>query len=182
MSRERAVAIFGSSFTEPESPEWHAAERAGARCAQAGLTVVTGGYGGTMEAASKGAAEAGGEVIGVTAPSLFPGRSGANRFVTEEIPTSELAERIGILTGITHGAIVMPGSIGTVTELMVAWNLNHIARVGAGRRFPTAAVGDGWRGLSSLLSDRLGAVADDIHLVETADEAVEWLLAQPEIR
>ncbi|MGH3650052.1 MAG: LOG family protein [Acidimicrobiia bacterium] len=176
------MAIFGSSSTERESPEWREAERAGARCAQAGLTVVTGGYGGTMEAASKGAAEAGGEVIGVTAPSLFPGRSGANRFVTKEIPTSELAKRIGILTRLAHGAIVMPGSIGTATELMVSWNLNHIARVGAGSRFPTAAVGDEWRGLSTLLSDRLGAVAEDIHLVETADEAVEWLLDQPGIR
>ena len=86
------MAIFGSSRTQPGSPEWIEAERAGARCASSGLAVITGGYGGTMEAASRGAATAGGQVIGVTAPDLFVIRDGANPHVTREITAGSLTE------------------------------------------------------------------------------------------
>lgn len=180
MSRP-AVAIFGSSRTEPGSSEWNEAEKAGARCAGAGLTVVTGGYGGTMEAASKGAASAGGRVIGVTAAELFLDRSMANDYVTEEIPAKTLTDRIGILTELASGAITLPGSIGTAAELVVAWNMNHIARLSGGTRIPTVAVGRGWRQVSLLLTDGIGAFSGDIEWVDTADQAVDWLLQQPEI-
>lgn len=181
MSERRAVAIFGSSATDPGSRDWHDAEMAGTRFARAGLTVITGGYGGTMEAASKGAASAGGRVIGVTAPDLFPRRSGANPYVTEEVESPTLTERIGRLTSLANGAIVLPGSIGTAAELLIVWNTNHIARGKRGTRFPTVAVGDHWRELWELMTSGLGAVGDDIHLAATADEGVDWLLAQPEI-
>jgi predicted Rossmann-fold nucleotide-binding protein len=154
------VAIFGSSATAPGSGLW-ADEMAGNRCAMAGFSVMTGGYGGTMEAASKGANLAGGEVIGVTAPCLFPTRPGANSYVTREIE--------------------LPGSIGTAAELVVAWNLNHVARRNGGRRFPTVAVGDAWRQFGELLVGTLEAGASDIHTVDRATDAVDWLLTQPEI-
>ena len=176
-----AVAIFGSSRTEPGSPEWIEAEKAGTRCAGAGLAVITGGYGGTMEAVSKGAALAGGRVIGVTAAELFRDRSGANTYVTEEIPSKTLTDRIGILTELASGAIALPGSIGTAAELVVAWNMHHIARLSGGSRKPTAAVGNGWRQVSLLFADGIGAFMGDIEWVDTADQAVDWLLQQPEI-
>lgn len=175
------VAIFGSSQTKPESRDWSDAESAGARCATAGLSIVTGGYGGTMEAASKGASLAGGNVIGVTAPELFRNRSGANPHVDQEIEAGTLSERIGILTELADGAIVLPGSIGTAAELIIAWNHNHIARRNSGKRLPTVAVGEQWIELWTLLTDRLHAVGDDVHTVGTVDDAVDWLLAQPEI-
>lgn len=181
MSDTRAVAIFGSSATTPGSGQWIDAETAGTICARAGFAVVTGGYGGTMEAASKGANLAGGEVIGVTAPSLFPTRPGANSYVTREIETYSLTERIGVLTSLASGAMALPGSIGTAAELVVAWNLNHVARGNGGRRFPTVAVGDEWRQFRELLIGSLGAGASDIHTVDMATEAVDWLLTQPEI-
>lgn len=158
------------------------AESAGRRCAEAGLTVITGGYGGTMEAASRGASMAGGRVIGVTAPDLFPGRPGANRYVTEEIAATSITERVGILTGRASGAIVFPGAIGTAAELMVAWNINHVARGNGERRFPTVAVGERWRALWTLLTSDMATVHDDVHLAEAGEEAVDWLLAQPETR
>ena len=68
MTTTEAVAVFGSSQTEPGSLEWEEARRAGTRLGEAGYAVITGGYGGTMEAVSSGAADAGGHVIGVTAP------------------------------------------------------------------------------------------------------------------
>lgn len=176
------MAVFGSSTALPDTAEWIEAATVGARCAEAGLTVITGGYGGVMEAASKGAAERGGRVIGVTAPTLFPARPGANPFVSEEIPAANLAERIGILTDMANGAVVMPGSIGTATELVVSWNLNHISRWGGGQRLPTVAVGDGWRALWNLLSREMNAFHDDILVVDSGSEAIEWLLTQPEIR
>lgn len=176
-----AVAIFGSSQTTPGSDEWAEAERAGYRCASAGLTVITGGYGGTMEAASLGASRAGGHVIGVVAPDLFLARSGANQHVTHVIEARTLAERIGALTDLADGAIVLPGSIGTAAELVIAWNQNHIMRRNGGPRLPTVAVGEDWHAFWTLIIARLGAVGEDIEVVANADQAVEWLLAQPEV-
>lgn len=147
----------------------------------AGFDIVTGGYGGTMEAASKGAARAGSRVIGVTAPLLFSKRSGPNQYVTDEIETDSLADRLGVLIDRADGAMVLPGSIGTAAELIVAWNNNHIVRRNGGERFPTVAVGQGWSDLWELLTGDLGAFGEDIHQAGTVDQAIDWLLEQPEL-
>lgn len=175
------MAIFGSSQTEPGSKDWVEAEAAGARCAEAGLTVITGGYGGTMEAASRGAKLQGGRVIGVTAPELFQGRSGANPHVDQEIQAKTLTERIGILIELANGALVLPGSIGTAAELLIAWNINHIVRRNGGVKLPTVTVGEEWAEFTRLLTTRLYADGNDIHIAATTDEAVDWILGQPEI-
>jgi uncharacterized protein (TIGR00725 family) len=135
-----------------------------------------------MEAVSKGASMAGGTVIGVTVPALFRRRSGANQYVAREIEASTLIERIGTLIGEADCVIALPGSIGTAAELIVSWNLNHVARRNGGARVPTVAVGEEWRELRSLLVERTGAFPGDVHLVDTADEAMDWILTQPEIR
>lgn len=176
MSTPLAVAVFGSSRTESGSSDWSAAETVGTRLARAGVQVVNGGYGGSMEAVSKGAAEAGGEVVGVTAPSLFPGRSGANPYVTELVEADGLLTRIGTMIERAGGVIALPGSIGTATELLVAWNHNYLANRGAGNVKPTAAVGEGWKLVARALADGAGTEDGDIHLVGTADEAVNWVL------
>jgi uncharacterized protein (TIGR00725 family) len=173
-----AIAVFGSSRTEPGSSHWSAAEAVGTRLARAGIQVINGGYGGTMEAVSKGAAEAGGEVVGVTAPSLFPGRSGANPYVTELVEAEDLLGRIGTMINRAGGVIALPGSIGTATELLISWNHNYLANRGAGRVKPTAAVGEGWKLVAQALADGAGTQDGDIHLVGTADEAVSWVLGQ----
>lgn len=182
MSEKRVIAVFGSSATQPQSTEWKEAESVGSRLAEAGCDVVTGGYSGVMEAVSRGAGLAGGRAIGVTVPELFTARPGANSYVTEEQVAGTLAERIGVLIALASGIIVLPGSIGTAAELVVAWNLNHVHRNNGGPRLPTVAVGSGWREMWNLLTGRMGAFTEDIHVVETAAEAVDWLLAQPEIR
>lgn len=148
----------------------------GSSLAQAGFAVVTGGYGGTMEAVSKGAMGAGGHVIGVTAPSLFPGRNGANPHVAELIEARSLTDRIGLMLDLSLGCIAMPGSIGTAVEIMISWNANHILRVNGLARFPVAAVGDEWRALRQALTDGLGAEDSDIHWVETSNEATRWIV------
>ena len=183
MNNPTAVAVFGSSQTKPNTPEWEAAEAVGHRLGSTGIAVVTGGYSGTMEAVSKGAAEAGGHVIGVTAPALFPKRAGANPFVTEEIPASSLTERIGTMMRLAAGAIALPGSIGTATELLVAWNLNYIhRRHDTDGETPTVAVGPGWRKVVAVLVDAVGAASQDVHVVDDPQEAVDWILSQLDIR
>lgn len=176
MSPLGVVAVFGSSGTLPDTSEWAEAEEVGARLGDSGLAVITGGYGGTMEAVSKGAARTGAAVIGVIAPRLFPDRPGANRYVTELIEADDLVGRIGVMMGRADAIITLPGSIGTAAELVIAWNLNYIARQNGGPVLPIVAVGPGWRSVARALIEDTGADGVDVHLVDTAGEAVSWLL------
>lgn len=177
MSVDGTVAVFGSSQTEPGSKEWADAFRAGKLLAGAGYAVITGGYGGTMEAVSSGAAEAGGHVIGVTAPVLFPGRCGANEFVAEVIEASSLANRIDIMMQRSTATLALPGSIGTAAELLISWNTNHIMRRAGARPRVSVAVGAGWKALARALVDA-GAFEGDVYWVETVDEGVEQILTE----
>ena len=182
MSESRAVAVFGSSQTEPESQDWMDAENVGRQLAGSNLAVITGGYSGTMEAVSKGAEAAGGHVIGVTAPPLFPGRHGANPYVEELVEATSLSERIGWMMDRASAAIALPGSIGTATELLVAWNTNHIVDRNGGLAVPTVAVGPAWSTVAETLRATIDASEDAIHLEMEVGSAVEWVLQTLEIR
>ena len=174
----RSAAVFGSSQTVLDSDEWMDAVQVGRRLAEAGFEVITGGYGGTMEAVSYGASTAGGRVVGVTAPGLFPDRSGANPFVEELIEAPTLAGRIDIMLRRAEATITLPGSIGTATELLMAWNMNFIAGRLGGRHVPSVAVGAPWQKVGDALVLLIGAENDGIHWANTADEAVDWVLGQ----
>ena len=115
------VAVFGSSTTEPGSPAWNVAAELGERLARAGYAVMNGGYQGSMEAVSEGARRAGGEVIGVTT-ALFNHRP-ANPHLTHREDTTTLLERLDYLVHVASGFVVLEGSIGTLAELFLAWNL-----------------------------------------------------------
>jgi uncharacterized protein (TIGR00730 family) len=134
------VAVFGSSTLAPQEPGYELAARLGAALARAGAVAVTGGYSGAMEAVSKGAVEAGGEAVGVTV-ELFEKRGPANRYLTKRIHTSDLHERLRWLVSHCRGFIVLPGSIGTLTELFLTWNL-----ISAGGRphAPIVLLGGEW--------------------------------------
>lgn len=175
MTDRPAVAVFGSSKTSPGSADWNDAEKVGRSLAQAGFAVVTGGYRGTMEAVSKGVAEAGGHVIGVTSPALFPDRPGANRYVAEEIQAVAVTSRIETMMDHAGGVMVLPGSIGTATELLVAWNVNHVARNSGKEPIPTVAVGSEWRTVAETLVTEVDAFPGDIHLADTIEQALTWL-------
>lgn len=167
-----AVTVFGSSSATPEDPEWEEARRLGRLLAEAGFDVVTGGYGGLMEAVSSGAREAGGHVVGVTVPDVFPDRPGANPYVDREVRAQTLVERIHELTRLAEAAVVLPGSIGTLTELMVAWNLAFVARFSRQRPKPVVAVGPLWAELVPLLAERL-ATEQLVTCVQTVEEAAD---------
>ena len=129
MSRP-VITVFGASRSRPGDGHYEAGERCGRLLAEAGFSVATGGYGGLMEAVSRGAQAAGGAAVGVTAPSVFPDRPGANAFVTEELRAASLVERIHQLTELSVASIALHGSLGTLTELVVAWNVAFVARLG----------------------------------------------------
>jgi uncharacterized protein (TIGR00730 family) len=149
------IAVFGSSTTQPGSEAWEEAEDLGRRIATRGWTLATGGYGGTMEAVSAGAASAHGRVIGVTAPSVFPSRAGVNVHVTEEVTEHTISHRIARLVESSHAVIALPGSIGTFAELVVAWNAAFVAPFGGRNPKPVVAVGTVWETILRSVSSEL---------------------------
>lgn len=142
--------------------------------ADAGVRVATGGYGGIMEAVSEGAAAGGTEVIGVTAPRLFPHRAGPNRFVRTEIPAHDIYERDRYLLEMASATITLPGSIGTVVEFTEAWRATFLSP--PGQRRPHAAVGESFRKLAEMMIERFGADPDVVTCVPTPDEAARVVL------
>lgn len=167
------IAVFGSSTTSRSSPEWQEAEWLGRAIASEGWAVATGGYGGTMEAVSKGAAEVGGRVFGVIAPDVFVDRPGANPYVTDEIHERSITSRISRLIELSDAAIALPGSIGTLAELIVAWNVAFLAPARGAPTFPVAAVGGSWADLKNTIDRTIAFGQEFVTITHTAAEAFD---------
>jgi len=170
------ISIFGSSAPRPGSADYELARQMGALLAEAGFTVQTGGYSGVMEAASRGAAEAGGHVIGVTCAQIEAFRPlPANRWVAEEIKQTTLRQRVLYLVEHCDGAIVMPGGIGTLSELALMWSLMQVGDI---PRRPFIAVGGLWaRTLNAFIDPAYiqPEYAALIQLARTPKEAIALL-------
>ena len=169
----KSVAVFGGSRVARDSALYAEAYRVGALLAQAGLTVINGGYSGTMEASAKGARETGGRVIGVTS-SLFAEHI-INEFVDEEIPTDDLYNRIRELIVRGDGYIVLRGGIGTRAELGIAWNR---ATLEPGFDKPIVLLGDFWRDIIRVYTERLAVDTEQTQFLQfasTPEECVELL-------
>ena len=139
----RTISVFGSSALQPGSAAFAEAQRVGQLLAEAGFAVATGGYSGTMTAVSQGAAEAGGHVIGVTCDQIEQFRPlGPNRWVKEEIRYPTLWERLLHLVTKSDGMIVLPGGIGTLSEMTLAWSFLQVGEV---PNQPLVLLGDLWR-------------------------------------
>jgi len=136
------ITVFGSSIPRPGEPDYHQAMRLGELIAKAGYTALTGGYIGTMEAVSRGAAEAGGHVIGVTCAEIERWRKKhANPWVKEERHFATLNERLHELITACDAAIALPGGPGTLTEITLLWNMLVIEAL---TPRPLVLVGEGW--------------------------------------
>jgi uncharacterized protein (TIGR00730 family) len=137
------VTVFGGSEPRPGEPAYEEALQLGLLLARAGHTVLTGGYIGTMEAVSCGAAEAGGHVIGVTCDEIESWRPVLpNRWVKEQMRYPTLRLRLFALIENCDAAIVLPGGIGTLAELAEMWS--HL-QTGAITPRPLILVGPGWK-------------------------------------
>ncbi|MBM3887777.1 MAG: LOG family protein [Verrucomicrobia bacterium] len=166
------ITIFGGARCKPGAAEYRAALKLGRLLAKRGFTVVCGGYGGTMEAASRGAREAGGEIIGVTV-ELFRGRP--NEFITQERRTPDLYRRLKHLIHKSAGYIALRGGMGTLVE--VTLTLNQIgARILPPR--PVVLLGDCWPPVLKAWKRHLAIEPRFLQCVRFAGspaEAVGWL-------
>ncbi len=145
---EKIVTIFGSGRACPGDEAFAIAEETGEILAQSGYTIANGGYGGTMLAAAKGAAGAGGVVIGVTCRALTKGS--ANEYISSQIVTSTLEERLKKLIELGQGYIVLPGGTGTLLELAMVWELKNKGFLEADK--PIILVGEFWKPLVELVA------------------------------
>ena len=148
MTPERIVTIFGTGRAGQADPAYTLALETGRLLASAGFTIANGGYGGTMLAAAKGAAQAGGKVIGVTCSAFKSGK--ANQYVTREIVTASLDERLDTLIRIGQAYLVLPGGTGTLLELAKVWELKNKGFLKAGK--PIILVGAFWGPLVDLVA------------------------------
>jgi uncharacterized protein (TIGR00730 family) len=169
----RTVAVFGSGSAPPDDPVLVQAERLGKLLAEAGFTLVNGGYGGTMEAASRGARQAGGEVIGITM-DLFAPRLQPNHWLTKEHRVKDFFPRLKQLAS-ADAFVVLRGGIGTLTEATLVWSLLQTGQVSPR---PFVFVGDGWHGLFAAFCAETFVTERDLALatvVTGADEALAVL-------
>lgn len=137
------VAVFGSANPLPGDKLYQEAQILGELLSKSGHAVMTGGYCGTMEAVSRGAAEAGGRTIGVTCRQIeeFRPRK-ANAWVNEIRQTDTLDERIQILTTQADAFIALPGGVGTLAELVMVYNKMAINSIPSKTLI---LIGKGWK-------------------------------------
>lgn len=145
------VAVFGGADPGPEDALYREAEASAEILAARGCALVTGGYGGIMEAASRGAHRAGGRVKAVTCATF--GELEPNRWVGEVVPEEDLFTRTRRLIGLADAFLVFWGRSGTLSEVSFLWALVR-GRQAPSR--PVALVGESW--------DRIfrGLVAEDV--------------------
>lgn len=137
------VTIFGGSQPKEGSPAYQEAYQLGKLLAEHGHIILTGGYIGTMEAASRGANEAGGHVIGVTCEEIEAWRpTKHNRWVIEERRQKTLQARLDALITGCDAAIALPGGPGTLAEIALMWNLMIIQSLPLK---PLILIGEGWK-------------------------------------
>ena len=118
------VTVFGSAHPQPGDEGYLQAYQLGKLLAEEGHTVINGGYVGTMEAVSKGSAEAGGHVIGVTCDDIekYHNRK-PNQWIHEVMHNTDLIGRISGLIKNCDAAIALPGGVGTLAEISLTWNM-----------------------------------------------------------
>ncbi len=157
----RRVTVFGGSLPRPGEPAYRNAYELGKLLGAAGFAVLTGGYIGTMEAVSRGAAEAGGHVIGVTCDEIEAWRPvKPNRWVQEERRFPTLKARLDALIEGCDAAIALPGGVGTLTEIALMWSQMQIEAIPIR---PLILVGEGWRATFAAMYANMGEYTLEKH-------------------
>ncbi|WP_165076247.1 MULTISPECIES: TIGR00730 family Rossman fold protein [unclassified Desulfovibrio] len=173
------ISIFGSARSKPESQEYQDAEKLAGLLAHAGYGVITGGGPGVMEAANKGATEAGGVSVGLHIK--LPHEQGCNRYVTTRCNFRYFFIRKFMFVKYARAYVVMPGGMGTIDELSEAFVL---AQTGRSRPFPIILYNSRfWSGFSEWLRKSMvagGFISEDeidklITICDTPEEVVNHL-------
>ena len=140
MNQEKIVTVFGSSRPREGESDYEEARVLGRALAKHGFAVCCGGYGGVMEAVSRGAKEAGGKTYGVTAE--FFSAVKLNSWIDTEVRMKTWEERLFELIRLADGFVACKGGTGTLVELAVVWEmLNKSVITGK----PFAVLGNFWQ-------------------------------------
>ena len=175
------ISVFGSARAEPDHPYYHKAREAGRLIAQAGFSVITGGGPGLMEAANRGAQEAGGESVGLNI--VLPFEQVANPYLTKVINFRYFFVRKVMFSKYASGLIFMPGGFGTLDEFFDTITLIQTEKI---HRLPVALIGsDFWQGqlewLRATVRDGFGHIGpedlDLVHMTDDPAEAVRHIVA-----
>jgi hypothetical protein len=170
-----AVSVFGSARTPIDDPEYALARDIGAALAKAGYAVITGGGPGAMEAANRGAADAGGISVGLGIELPFEQR--LNDWVNIGINFRYFFARKTMFVKYAQAFVIMPGGFGTLDEMFEALTLVQTQKV---TRFPVILVGTAyWHGLLDWMRATMlpggkirAADLDLIHVTDEVDEVV----------
>jgi uncharacterized protein (TIGR00730 family) len=166
----KAVTVFGSARLGAAHPDYAKAEALAADLARRGYAVVTGGGPGIMEAANKGAFEAGGRSVGLNI--ALPHEQAPNGYQTDKVNFRYFFVRKVVLVKYSTAFVVFPGGFGTIDELFEALTLIQTKKI---KPFPVFLVGvEYWRGLLQWLQGtlvRAGTIAEhDLHLFKVVDD------------
>jgi uncharacterized protein (TIGR00730 family) len=164
---EKIVSIFGGSKCGENSPEYGAAKELGGLLAEAGFTICTGGYLGIMEAASLGAREKGGRVLGIVMNQF---KSEPNRFLTEKVASDHFYDRLQNLITRSVGFVAFRGGMGTVSEISLVWNKMQTRVL---EKRPLVLLGDCWHDVVKVWQKNLVVSDADVALLDFAKNAEE---------
>jgi uncharacterized protein (TIGR00730 family) len=179
------VSVFGSARSQPGSTDYAQAEAMGRALARAGFVVITGGGPGDMEAANKGAVEAGGQSVGLAIELPFEPKP--NPYLTTSLSFRYFFVRKVMFVKYSQAFIILPGGFGTMDELFEAVTLIQTKKV---KPFPVILVGDDdyWDGLLTWIREKLvprGKVrAEEVQILQrarTPQDAIRILKRQARV-
>ncbi len=170
---QNAVTIFGSARIKREDKYYQMAEKLGQLLAQNGFSVITGGGPGIMEAANKGAAEAGGQSVGMNIKLPFEQKP--NPYANLQLDYKYFFIRKVMFVKYAVAYVIMPGGYGTMDEFFEALTLIQTKRV---RSFPVILMGrEYWQGLLNWLQDSMlqkeMILPFDVEMIQIIDEPEE---------
>ncbi|MCD0446572.1 TIGR00730 family Rossman fold protein [Glycomyces sp. A-F 0318] len=173
-----AIGVYGSARTPVDSEEYKLGVELGRKLGEAGFSIITGGGPGTMEAANRGAVEAGVKSVGLGIE--LPFEQGINEFVHVELDFKYFFVRKVMFLKYSCGFCALPGGFGTMDELFESLTLVQTGKVG---KFPIALIGTGyWGGLADWLRNSMlaeGKISpkdvDLLMVTDDLDEAVDHM-------
>lgn len=174
-----AVTVFGSARTKPDDPMYEAAREMGRALAESGLTVITGGGPGIMEAANRGAYEAGGRSVGMNI--ALPMEQAPNPYQTDELDFEYFFVRKVMLVKYARAFVIFPGGFGTLDEFFEAMTLMQTLKV---KPFPLILYGsEFWaepvRWITESMCNKFRTVSESdlslFHLVDGIGQAMDFV-------
>jgi len=166
------VTVFGSARFKEDHPFYTMAREVGSKLTDIGFTVMTGGGPGIMEAANRGAKEAGGISVGCNI--ILPREQAANPYLDYVVSFRYFFVRKVMLLKYSYAFVVMPGGVGTMDEMFEALTLIQTRKIS---EFPVVLMGvEYWQPLLDLLKRMVDAAtisAEDLNLVKVTDSIDE---------